>query len=551
MRFIFLNLFLITVGLSKNDTILNNLSQFNIEDNIEHLVINNVGDPIVKLIPTFLSTSPIIEHNSRNARAIDFKNHVIFNDDYSTIKYENTYNEGAYINALLSRRINNNTRLYFNYGNLSSRGFYDNQLNKYSNLVLKLVQKYNKRPYHYMLSFNSLNASYEMNGGLTDFYSGSSNELSPTYIQNGLCSVKKRQFIFKQNYNFSKSIKIIHRLDFTSFKRSYEDDYPSSFYYSLTPYYYAIINYNLQTFYDRIYNSFSLKYRESKISISKLSYFTNNLNSNKINGDIYVSFQNNNFLTDNLCLNTTVFTNGYNKSNFIYFVGYKKITDKLSYDFKINYVKKKPNFFAYQYYNGNPSSWDNFNISSLFSTNVFLSNINENFSSSLYFASAENYTYYDELASISQIENKINYFKINIKKNLIFKNFRFESDLIYQNIDNNQISIPNLVFSQKISFKKKIINNYLLKLSIRGLLLSRYYPDNFFPLTDVFYQQREVRSSKSPFVSGDILISRSNFSFGFSFDHLNTFIDKKSFLTPFYIYPNPVARIVIKITFLN
>ena len=379
MRFIFLNLFLITVGLSKNDTILNNLSQFNIEDNIEHLVINNVGDPIVKLIPTFLSTSPIIEHNSRNARAIDFKNHVIFNDDYSTIKYENTYNEGAYINALLSRRINNNTRLYFNYGNLSSRGFYDNQLNKYSNLVLKLVQKHNKRPYHYMLSFNSLNASYEMNGGLTDFYSGSSNELSPTYIQNGLCSVKKRQFIFKQNYNFSKSIKIIHRLDFTSFKRSYEDDYPSSFYYSLTPYYYAIINYNLQTFYDRIYNSFSLKYRESKISISKLSYFTNNLNSNKINGDIYVSFQNNNFLTDNLCLNTTVFTNGYNKSNFIYFVGYKKITDKLSYDFKINYVKKKPNFFAYQYYNGNPSSWDNFNISSLFSTNVFLSNINENF----------------------------------------------------------------------------------------------------------------------------------------------------------------------------
>ena len=178
MRFIFLNLFLITVGLSKNDTILNNLSQFNIEDNIEHLVINNVGDPIVKLIPTFLSTSPIIEHNSRNARAIDFKNHVIFNDDYSTIKYENTYNEGAYINALLSRRINNNTRLYFNYGNLSSRGFYDNQLNKYSNLVLKLVQKHNKRPYHYMLSFNSLNASYEMNGGLTDFYSGSSNELS-------------------------------------------------------------------------------------------------------------------------------------------------------------------------------------------------------------------------------------------------------------------------------------------------------------------------------------------------------------------------------------
>ena len=96
-----------------------------------------------------------------------------------------------------------------------------------------------------MLSFNSLNASYEMNGGLTDFYSGSSNELSPTFIQNGLCSIKKRQFVFKQNYNFSKSVKIIHKLDFISFKRNYEDDYPSSFYYSLTPYYYAIINYNL------------------------------------------------------------------------------------------------------------------------------------------------------------------------------------------------------------------------------------------------------------------------------------------------------------------
>ena len=30
----------------------------------------------------------------------------------------------------------------------------------------------------------------------------------------------------------------------------------------------------------------------------------------------------------------------------------------------------------------------------------------------------------DELASISQIENKINYFKINIKKNLISKFFK-------------------------------------------------------------------------------------------------------------------------------
>ena len=551
MRFIFLNLFIITICFSKNDTISNKSNQFNIDDNTEHLVINNIGDPVVKLIPTFLSTSPIIEHNSRNTRAIDFKNHVIFNDDYSTIKYENTYNEGANINALLSRRINNNTRLYFNYGNLSSRGFYDNQLNKYSNLVLKLVQKHNKRPYHYMLSFNSLNASYEMNGGLTDFYSGSSNELSPTYIQNGICSVKKRQFIFKQNYNFSKSVKIIHKLDFISFKRNYEDDYPSSFYYSLTPHYYAITNYNLQTFYDRIYNSFSLKYKESKISISRLSYFTNDLNSNKINGDVYVSFQNNNFLTDNLSLNATIFTNGYNKSNFIYFVDYKKITNKLSYDFKINYVKKKPNFFAYHYYNGYPSSWDNLNISSLFSTNVFLSNIDENFSSSLYYASAENYTYYDELAGISQIENKINYFKINILKNLIFKNFKVENNLIYQNIDNNQISIPNFVFTQKLTFQKKIINNYLLKLSIKGLLLSRYYPESFFPLTDVFYQQRDVKSSKSPFISGNIFISRSNFSIGFSFDHLNTFIEKNSFLSPLYIYPNPVARVVIKITFFD
>ena len=540
---------MITICFSKNDTISNNLHQFDIDNNVEYLVVNNIGDAVVKLIPTFLSTSPIIEHNSRNTRAIDFKSHVIFNDDYSTIKYENTYNEGANINALLSRRINKNTRLYFNYGNLSSRGFYDNQLNKYSNLVLKVVQKLNKIPYYYMLTFNSLNASYEMNGGLTDFYSGSSTELSPTYIENGLCSINKRQFIFKQNYNFSKNIKIIHKLDFISFKRNFEDNYPFSFYYSLTPFDYAITNYNLKTFYDRIYNSFSLKYKESKISISHLSYSTNDLNLNKINGDIYVAYQNNNFLIDNLNLNTTIFTNGYNKSNFIYFVGYKKIANKLSYDFKINYVKKKPDFFAYHYYNGNVSSWDNLNISSLFSTNVFLSNINDNFSSSLYYASAKNFTYYDELATISQIENTINYFKINIKKNLIFKNFKVENKLIYQNVDNNQISIPNFVFTQKFTFKTKIINNYLLKFSVNGLLLSRYYPNNFFPLTDVFYQQRNVKSSISPFISGDILITKSNFSIGFSFDHLNTIIEKNSFLSPLYIYPNPVARIVIKITF--
>ena len=68
MRFIFLNLFLITICFSKNDTISNKTHQFDIDDNAEHLVINNIGDPVVKLIPTFLSTSPIIEHNSRNTR---------------------------------------------------------------------------------------------------------------------------------------------------------------------------------------------------------------------------------------------------------------------------------------------------------------------------------------------------------------------------------------------------------------------------------------------------------------------------------------------------
>jgi len=136
-------------------------------------------------------------------------------------------------------------------------------------------------------------------------------------------------------------------------------------------------------------------------------------------------------------------------------------------------------------------------------------------------------------------------------KILSLRNLSFNSLLYLQYSNNDILSVPLLLFNQEIVYKKSFTNDISLSTKLKGVVFSKYYPNSFFPLTDVFYQQRNVISNIMPFLSGSIYISKNNFSIGCVFDHLSSLLYNDSFYVPLYTLPQPVLRLSVKWIFID
>ena len=127
----------------------------------------------------------------------------------------------------------------------------------------------------------------------------------------------------------------------------------------------------------------------------------------------------------------------------------------------------------------------------------------------------------------------------------------FNSLVCLQYSNNDALSVPLFLLNQEIVYKRSFVNDINLSIKLIGVLFSTYYPDSFFPLTDVFYQQRTIKNKIVPFFSGNIYISKNNFSIGFIFDHLSSVLFNDNFLVPLYTLPKPVLRFSVKWSFLD
>jgi len=256
-------------------------------------------------------------------------------------------------------------------------------------------------------------------------------------------------------------------------------------------------------------------------------------------------------LISNLDLKLSYCPSGYNKDNYLFNLNFEK-NKNLFNSFNFHFLAKKPDFFSYHYYNGFSFDWNSFlkikQIGLTFNSSV----PDRYFSSSFFINRMVNFVYFNDLATPVQILDPILYLKWKLNKSWNFGYFSLNSSVCLQYSDNDiAISLPFVLYNQDISYNRSFINDLNISGSLRVSFFSKYYPNSFFPLTDIFYTQREDKSRILPFFSAQIQISKKQFSFGFISDHLSSFIIDDNFLTPSYFLPSPNIRLFIKWSFLN
>lgn len=516
--------------------------------------INNLGDPLLFLMPQFVSSENALFHSSQKVRKIDFLNNIpVIRDTSNTshLSYTNSNNEGGFLKSYLKRPIGETSIFQFIYNNLSSEGFYNNQLNNSSNLSLYFDFFSKKKPYNNSFYFNSINANYQLNGGLKNYQPNISSDLINTYLDFATANIRKREFRFLQSYLFQNDLLFQHKLYFSQFQRDYTDTSPSSFYYTLSPLDPLILNYNLYTFCNTLDNEFSVLYKKLDFSINHIYYNTNNLHDNSVNGDIFFSFGTDENIQTKLKFNISYSPLGYSKNNYSLKLDYKKNNTNLSQLFSFNLLSKRPSFFNQHYNNSLIWDWNSFNDIKQLTIRSFSFFNSYNLIADLYFNRSVNYFYFNNLAHPVQSFDPILYFKVKFIKIFSLRNLSFNSLLYLQYSNNDILSVPLLLFNQEIVYKKSFTNDISLSTKLKGVVFSKYYPNSFFPLTDVFYQQRNVISNIMPFLSGSIYISKNNFSIGCVFDHLSSLLYNDSFYVPLYTLPQPVLRLSVKWSFID
>ena len=184
-----------------------------------YIKINNIGDPILFLIPLEKKSNFKLSHYSQKVRAIDFLKPKIYTSQdsiYSSIVYQSSYNEGGLIETFLSRPISNNVKLNVTYNNLSSLGFYQHQHNKYSLLDFNIQYLDKNKRYNCSFLFSSNNGSYLQNGGVKSYSNNLSLDFLTTYL-NAESILRDRFLNFNQQYVISKSFNITHDFIFNSY----------------------------------------------------------------------------------------------------------------------------------------------------------------------------------------------------------------------------------------------------------------------------------------------------------------------------------------------
>ncbi|MAZ58750.1 MAG: hypothetical protein CMP56_05045 [Flavobacteriales bacterium] len=546
LRILFLCVF--SVCFSQNNTILESLeSNYSFE-------LNNIGDPLIFLIPKPSSTSLFLNHVSKDIRNIDFqskKSFLVSDTIYSQISYTGAYKYGGLLETFLTRPIGQYVKLNFAYDNLSSEGFFNHQHNKYGNILLSLDFKKDDF-YSCSFLFGLLGAKYEQSGGLVSYNQDISADLNPTYLTSASTELKRKKIKFSQTYLFDSGLKLKHDVSALLFKRDFVDLSPLSFYYSFTNSEMVFDNYHLNIFFNSFFNTLSFSKNKFNFSINHNYYHTNDLSVDKI-GDIIFSFNSTDVFKKqkNIYFNLVFCPLGYNKNNYLLDLRWEKNTLNFSHFFSFDILSKKPDFFRQHYVNNLSWDWSSFSPSTTLSLKFKSALKKRHLFASFFINRSSHFLYFNEFASPIQLEDNLLYLNFRLNKTWHIGNLFFNTAFCFQYADNEVLSIPMFFYHKEIKYTYGLSNGFVLSSSLNSYFFSKYYADSFFPLTDVFYQQRTQESVIQPFFSGNLLISKKDFSCGIIFNNLQNLFLSDSYFLPDYILPQPIVRFSIKWGFLD
>tara|TARA_Y100000589_G_scaffold84405_1_gene78381 strand:- start:18334 stop:19947 length:1614 start_codon:yes stop_codon:yes gene_type:complete len=519
-----------------------NLNDFKI-NNIQSdyaFKMNNLGDPLVFFTHFYsydfnITTSFNINQLTSYYKRID-KNEGVF----SHICYEGVYNEGGFLKTYLSRPIQQNINMLFLYNNLSSKGFFNNQHNKYSSLFFSLDFFEKKSPYSLFFSFYSNNGNYQHNGGIVEFDSSISYDLLETNLSAAHSIIKHRKIDLSHHYQFPSNVNLKHEFSYSFFNRNYID--PNSN---------LLQQDTLKNFFNYIKNNLSFSNKFFSFSLNYLAYKSVHFLENQ--DDLFMTLKDSeaNSYKRNLNYNFSYCPIGHRKNNYQFSLAYKKTTLKNQYFIGFDSYHKKPNLFTVNSFDSLYPNWLNFkpiNFNSFKIKNIWT---NINLITELRISRYKNYVFLNQLIYPDQLSSPMLFFDLRLEKKWILKNLLIKSSLIGQYSNEMIVSFPNLLIHKQIAYNYQNINRVGFRASLNLYCFSPYYSDLYSPSLDVFYLQFNSKNNFKIYSHFDIFVSKDNFQIGFLFDYLNNIISKDQYLIESYYLPKPNVRLSIKWFFLD
>ena len=163
-----------------------------------------------------------------------------------------------------------------------------------------------------------------------------------------------------------------------------------------------------------------------------------------------------------------------------------------------------------------------------------------------------NHIYFNDIVLPVQSTESVLYSNLKLEKRFQFKYISLSSVICLQNSsDATILPVPFLFYDQKIQYDRLVFSDLRLLTSLNVRIFSKYYIPSYFPLTDIFYHQNNIKNGMKPLASLDISIYKENFSFGLIADNLQSFLYEGISLVQDYFLPPFLLRTSIKWQFID
>ncbi len=552
------------------------ISQENIINSsyFEGFEIGNLGSPFSSYFPNLQKNNLEIKSDFMDNHLVEnYKKYRLFDKifffSHSNIKnsltYISGYNEGGFISSQLTRPVSNHSHINFYYNNLISNGFFQFQENRFSNLGFEYAYFNENKPYGFIFHFNSINSFHEENGGVEDYNQNLSDDLQQTYFSEANSEIKNRNFSLQQYYKFNSGKMISYLIDYNRYRKVFTDNAPSSYHYSYTPLFFAIVdNYqNTSSFY-HVKNKLTLHsnyFLEKNIDFSFIyNLYYHDLITNNL-GDFIFSISNfKNPLDYKYKFDLNFCPIGHNKNNYDLKLMYELKTSKFNGEYLLGLNKQKPNLFSGIY---PPNlltnlSWEDDiyslkNIYISFDNSITNRKIDLNFN----YRKVHNLLYYNHYALYTQLESPVDYLHFLLQKKWVHKKLDINQAIhlqkrYFDNDDNSNIlSIPFFLYHQSIKYNFDLFKETQLIMNFDFKIHSNYFPNTYMPLSSIFYTQNDIQVGGVPFFSVGLYLQKNNFSLGVIFKDIQYTFLERNYITQDYIANPSLLNLYINWEFLD
>lgn len=475
------------------------------------------------------------------------------------------------LNALFTRNLGKQVNVMANYAIVFSPGIYKFQKTNNNHVILNSNFRSRNNKYFAFADYFYNRLVFQQNGGIkydTAFTENTiGHDVMVVNLKDAESKMKESGFYFRQFFSpgFTKNNKdtIKENNYYKSFGRfshsflvknqmaQYKDKNPKSDFYSLILLDSTKTN---DSIYGRVIenriewsnNKFNMD--SGKVQKLLFSFAVKHQYQEIYNYSIDTSF---NFIIPETSLEINLFPFVLNFNGFFVKGAYQNndfsgkahllyaINKNVNHTFNLDYnlFKQRPLWTDLQYIS-NHFSWNN--DFDKISVNKLTLNyqFKKNYVNVIY-SNIVNYIFYNENAFPKQYKKQLNIFQIELKKEIEWKKWNFDNQLVFQNFSNNNLTrIPKFLSCHSLYFSNHFFKKALFaQIGTDVTFYGSYSPLAYMPATGLFYLQHTYNAKSYTYVDFFIQMNIKRLKLFLKLEHLNSGLSGFNYFSSFH-YPN-------------